>query len=220
MTEPDPDETGCSARNYHHGDLRQQLIDTACAHLKNGSAHDLSLRSLARASGVSQTAPYRHFASKSDLFVAIAVYGFQLLRDAVSEAKNTANNDPEQLLIQQGLAYIQWAEEHPEKYQLLFDSSLVASVSEPEMQKAGSESFQVVLDTIEIGVAQGVFLDQPVIELGAFVWSFVHGTASLLIGKGDIARQSELSNVAQTGILSIAKNRELNVARVVQAIRR
>ncbi len=175
---------------------------------------------MARELGVSQTAPYRHFKSKSDLFVAIAVYGFELLRDAVYEAKNTVDNDPEQLLIQQGLAYIHWAEQHPEKYQLFFDSSLVDSVGEPELQKASTESFQVVLDTIESGITQGIFLNKPVVELGALVWSFVHGTASLLISKGDVSRQSDREDVVIEGFSSIAKNRESNVALFVRAIKR
>jgi AcrR family transcriptional regulator len=219
MTESDSNHSDCSSRNYHHGDLRQKLIDVACAYLKNGSAHDLSLRSLARELDVSQTAPYRHFQSKNDLFAAIAVHGFELLRDAVGDAKNEIDNDPEQLLIQQGLAYINWAEQHPEMYQFLFNASLVNPEGQPEMQKAGEESFQVVLDTIETGVVQGIFLDEPVIELGALVWAFVHGTASLLIGKGDISRHSDCEDAGVGGILSIAKNRESNVVRVVQAIK-
>ena len=45
---------------YHHGDLRQAILDAACEHLKHENADTLSLRALAREIGVSQTAPYRH----------------------------------------------------------------------------------------------------------------------------------------------------------------
>lgn len=218
MTRPVSKHPNCSLRHYHHGDLRQKLIDAACAHLRSGSAHDLSLRSLARDLGVSQTAPYRHFSSKSDLFVAIAVHGFELLRDTVNEAGSNIDNDPEKLLIQQGLAYINWAEKHPEKYQLLFDSCLVDPVGNPELQKAGAGSFQLVLDTIEIGIAQGVFLDRPVVELGAMAWSFVHGSASLLISKGDLGLQSGREDAVAASVSSIANNRESNMALFVRAI--
>ncbi|MEH6557440.1 MAG: TetR/AcrR family transcriptional regulator [Oceanicoccus sp.] len=220
MTQHNSKHPNCSPRHYHHGDLRQKLIDGACTHLRSGSAHDLSLRSLARELGVSQTAPYRHFASKGDLFVAIAVYGFELLSKAVNEAKSNCENDPEKLLIQQGLAYINWAEKNPEKYQLFFDSCLVNSTDNPELQKAGTNSFQLVLDTIGIGIAQGVFLDRPVVELGAVVWSFVHGSASLLISTGDIGRHSDREDAVATGVSSIADNRESNMALFVGAIKK
>ena len=59
-------------KTYHHGNLRAELLDTALEQLRAGSAEDLSLRALARAVGVSQTAPYRHFADKGELLAAMA----------------------------------------------------------------------------------------------------------------------------------------------------
>ena len=53
------------AKSYHHGNLRAELLDTAVAQLRETSVEELSLRALARAVGVSQTAPYRHFAATS-----------------------------------------------------------------------------------------------------------------------------------------------------------
>lgn len=207
-------------RNYHHGDLRQALIDAAYEHLKTKSTHELSLRGLARDIGVSQTAPYRHFESKGALFVALAISGFKLLRAEVRAAKEKAGSDPENVLIQQGLAYINWAEKNPEKYQLFFDSTVGGYAPDPELHRVGAESFQDVLDTIEAGISAGIFLDKPVIELGAVVWSFVHGTAGLLIGKGELMPETEQEGLIFTGISSVAKNRESNVTLAVRALKK
>ena len=66
-------------KSYHHGDLKHTLIKAACQHLAKAGAESLSLRALARDAGVSQTAPYRHFKTKSSLFAAIAATGFDEL---------------------------------------------------------------------------------------------------------------------------------------------
>ena len=64
-----------SQRGYHHGNLRAELLDTAIAQLREQGTEDLSLRALARAIGVSQTAPYRHFGDKGELLAAMATRG-------------------------------------------------------------------------------------------------------------------------------------------------
>ncbi|MFT6434537.1 MAG: AcrR family transcriptional regulator [Candidatus Azotimanducaceae bacterium] len=213
-------DLACPSRSYHHGDLRQVLMDAAFEHLKTKSTYELSLRGLARDIGVSQTAPYRHFESKGALFVALAIFGFKLLRDEVGAAREEAGSDPENVLIQQGLAYINWAEKNPEKYQLFFDSNVGGYPPDAELHRVGAESFQDVLDTIEAGIAAEIFLDKPVIELGAIVWSFVHGTASLLIGKGALMSEPDQEGLIFNGISSVAKNRELNLKLLVQALKK
>lgn len=78
---------------YHHGDLRQGFIDAACAQLRKASADQLSLRALARDLGVSQTAAYRHFASKNALFAAIATQGFEMLTAELAFAAASHRDD-------------------------------------------------------------------------------------------------------------------------------
>ena len=62
-------------QTYHHGDLRQALLTAAVELLKTKDAKSLSLREVARAAGVSHTAPYRHFEDKAALLAAIAQEG-------------------------------------------------------------------------------------------------------------------------------------------------
>jgi AcrR family transcriptional regulator len=62
-------------KNYHHGNLRAELLDTALQRLHEEGVEALSLRALARSVGVSQTAPYRHFSDKNDLLAALATRG-------------------------------------------------------------------------------------------------------------------------------------------------
>jgi len=64
-------------KNYHHGNLRAELLEAAINQLRNAEVEELSLRALARDLGVSQTAPYRHFSDKGELLAAMAARGYR-----------------------------------------------------------------------------------------------------------------------------------------------
>ncbi|XOV87496.1 MAG: TetR/AcrR family transcriptional regulator [Pseudomonadota bacterium] len=167
--------------SYHHGDLRQTLLEAACQHLLEYSADSLSLRALARQVGVSQTAPYRHFESKSALFAAIATWGFELMAESLREARDSAaEGDIEEAIERTGLAYVDWALQNPEKYQLFFDSSLVDFGAHESLHEAGGRAFDILLGLVQRGQDQGLFINtMPAEHLAGVLWSSVHGLASL-----------------------------------------
>lgn len=72
--------------NYHHGDLRQAIVEEALAWIDKENIVSLSLRGIARRIGVSHNAPYRHFPDKESLLVAIAETGFTQLHQALQQA--------------------------------------------------------------------------------------------------------------------------------------
>ena len=61
---------------YHHGDLREVLLELAVEHIAAVGVERLSIRELARRAGVSATAPFRHFPDKLTLLGALALEGF------------------------------------------------------------------------------------------------------------------------------------------------
>ena len=79
-----------------------------------------------------------------------------------------------------GLSYLRFSQQHAEKYQLLFDASLVEFDEYPELQMASSDCFDMMLAVIQTGKSEGVFKSQPDEELAAIMWSGLHGIASLL----------------------------------------
>ena len=89
---------------YHHGDLRQALINAACKQLHLVNADALSMRALARDVGVSPAAPFRHFESKTALFAAVATYGFDLLTVDLQQAADQYPADIEKSIIETGMA--------------------------------------------------------------------------------------------------------------------
>src|SRR5580704_8152510 len=104
---------------YHHGDLRRALIDTALELVTEEQDWTFSLREVARRAGVSHHAPYNHFPEKQDLLGAVAVVGFERLRDGLLRA--TAGIDaPEAALDPIGRTYVRLGLENPALYRLMF----------------------------------------------------------------------------------------------------
>ncbi len=190
--------------SYHHGDLRQALIEAACVHLKDNGADSLSLRALAREVGVSQTAPYRHFKTKNAVFAAIAVYGFTLLTEELTAARDRHVDNVEEALVGIGLAYIAWARVNPEKYQLFFDSSLVDFDEHLELQICGSGCFNVLMSVIRKGLDSGAFVSLPAEQLAASMWSGIHGICGLLNSKQDKVKDPAREVMGALGYLAEA----------------
>jgi AcrR family transcriptional regulator len=166
--------------SYHHGDLRQAILEAACQHLRAQNTDSLSLRALARKIGVSQTAPYRHFDSRNALFAGIAVWGFNILEQELRQTLADDTGPASEKLVELGLTYLKFSQAHFEKYSLLYASNLVDFEEYEELQAAGSRSFDLMLQTIRQGREEGLFLDRPEEELAAVIWSGLHGMASLL----------------------------------------
>ena len=114
-------------RAYHHGDLRRALLDAGLAILRTEGLDALTLRAAARAAGVSQTAPYRHFADRTALLAGVAEDGYQRLRarlQAAASAPPPRGATERQTLQNLALEYLRFAVEHPAEYRLMFGSEL------------------------------------------------------------------------------------------------
>ncbi|MGI9273405.1 MAG: TetR/AcrR family transcriptional regulator [Endozoicomonas sp.] len=132
---------------YHHGNLRQELLSEALKQLELQGIDSLSLRALARAVGVSQTAPYRHFPDKTALLIAMAVEGFQDLK-ALMEKSVKQFDQPDQRLPEMGLNYVEFACENPHLYKLMFGPTLAAKEDYPELEEAAKECFRQLQNVI------------------------------------------------------------------------
>src|SRR5258706_14983608 len=95
---------------YHHGELRPALLRVAAKILEKEGRDAISLRDLARRTGVSHGAPYRHFADRDALLAALTAEGFALL---ASELEGRPWRD-------QAMAYLRFALANPERFRLMF----------------------------------------------------------------------------------------------------
>ena len=175
-------------RAYHHGDLRRALVEAAFALVTEKQSWTFSLREVARQAGVSHNAPYNHFDEKSDLLGAVAVRGFDLLRERMAEATTRAPAGQAAILALAD-AYVAYALANPALYRLMFGPEFEQDPSAPVTQ-AGEATRTCVRDVVRRAIRQGDFAvdpdDESAMELFTLsCWSMLHGLVMLLIdGKG------------------------------------
>lgn len=171
-----------SAKPYHHGDLREEILCAACNLLEENNVASLSLRAVAKKVGVSHTAPYRHFKDKESLLAGIAELGFAELTQSMALAVAAHPDDPVKQLEEAGKQYVQKALKSPQCTQLMFGGILPCDFTYPEFRAAGDMAFDGLKLIIQQGQLAGMF-KQGDVELQALsVWSGIHGLSLLLIG--------------------------------------
>jgi AcrR family transcriptional regulator len=163
-----------SKTTYHHGNLRESLLDAAEALLPKQGAEGLTLREVARRAGVSHGAPYHHFDSREALLAAVAERGFMGLGDAMRGAKG---NTPRDRLVAICEAYVAFAARHPTRFRLMFGPLLASKALYPGLREAGEQSFFILLEAAQaVAPAEA----RPLALAG---WGMAHGLAHLRINK-------------------------------------
>lgn len=171
---------GRSQSSYHHGNLREALLQAAIDSIREDGVDHLSLRALARAIGVSQTAPYRHFTDKNSLLAELAGQAFDEIAAATS-ACVMPQADCHNNMQAAGIAYLRYAINNPEKYRLMFGTAIERRDEYPQLMAAGQRAFGVLVQLIDEGIRRGEFIQQPPLLLANICWSGIHGFASLWI---------------------------------------
>ena len=174
-------------RPYHHGGLRQFLMEAACRHIGQCGIESLSLRALAREAGVSQTAPYRHFKTKSSLIAAIATEFFLQLHECLEQTSAKAGDNTLQAILDCGQAYMNYALANPERYKLTFDSAQLDYDQHPELQRGGDMCFSVITNLIDRGLEECLLIDQPMHSMAGLLWATLIGITSLVISQSGVS---------------------------------
>ena len=160
---------------------RQRCLDQALNLLLQGSVESLSLRAVARAAGLSATAPYRHFESKEAMLAELATRGFlefeMALRSASPGGVHLMTLDS---FCEMGICYVQFAQAQPAYYQLMFGTSIADPSAYPALDEAAQAAFSVLLQSIEVLQRVGEIRPAPAHPIAAHVWSVCHGFSALL----------------------------------------
>ena len=156
---------------YRHGNVPNAMRAAARAILDEGDAPAVGLREMARRTGVSATAAYRHFASKEELLASVAAEGFQEL----SAAMETAMKEPDRLLGL-GLAYVEFALQKRGLFRLMFGPILAERAKYPPLKQAAAEAFR----TFRAAQAAAGHPDEDEHDALA-AWGLIHGLSSLFI---------------------------------------
>jgi AcrR family transcriptional regulator len=191
-------------RAYHHGNLREALVAAALKEVARSGPEGFSLRSVARRAGVSPPAVYRHFADKDALLAAVAVECSERIGIAMRDAVAGAPDDPLERFRATGIAYVQFAVEHPEHFRAMSSPGLAEHT--PQLQRLQFEArSREERESLVRAQQAGKIAAIPIEELMLAASSIVHGLAQLIVeGRlGDVdvaaARRLALSVTAVLG---------------------
>jgi AcrR family transcriptional regulator len=173
---------------YHHGDLQQALLKAGLELLQEHGLEGITLRETARRAGVSHAAPYHHFADKARLIEALATESFRRFTQALQEAWETTPGSSLARFRAVGLAYVQFALEHPAEFRLMNRPELRQPAKELQQDAASTpvtlaarQSYEVLLHSIRSCQEDGFITQGNPEPLALTAWSSVHGLAVLLM---------------------------------------
>lgn len=167
-------------KRYHHGDLRNALLDATSELVGLHGAQGFSLREAARRVGVDPAACYRHFRNREALLHAFATAGFSSLAQQMAEAVH-AVDDPAARLVTLGRTYVAFARAHPTEFRVMFGESGTDArdprLRPDDVERTGYE--QLEDEVARWARARRLSLDVPLIALE--LWAVVHGLARLVV---------------------------------------
>ena len=167
---------------YHHGALREGLLQAAERVLERDGLAGLTLRAVARGAGVSHAAPTHHFGDLTGLVSELAAIGFRQFNAAMASACNSATT-PLSRALARPKAYVAYAQAHPGMYGLMFRTERL-DYSRPSLNEAAESSFAGLANAIGAMRQEQISGDALTIEQGAAIaraWSMVHGFTMLLL---------------------------------------
>lgn len=164
---------------YHHGNLKQALLDRAAEVIADKGIEALSLRGLARDVGVSHAAPARHFRDKKALLSALATEGYLRFTAYVTAAAEKAGSDPVARYNAMGRSVIRFALTHP-AYFATFNHPDVSHAADEDLRKSHKEYMETVLLAAAAARTAGWHPDVDPLVLMAFSSAAATGAANML----------------------------------------
>jgi AcrR family transcriptional regulator len=161
------------SRKEKHSDLREACIIEAMQIIETSGLENLSFREVARRLGVSHQAPYKHFPSRDHILAEIVRRSYQDFAQHLESRPITG--DPYADLESLGRAYLGYALDNPLQYRLMFATPLPSTAEHPEMMQGA----QIAFDHLCQLIVQMRLATNPSYD-ALFVWSSIHGLATLL----------------------------------------
>jgi AcrR family transcriptional regulator len=157
---------------YHHGDLRNALEAAALELVAERGAHGFTMAEASRRAQVSVAAPFKHFANREALLVALVVKAHREQARRFAEAVDAAD-DPAEQLAEFAAAYVQFTVDEPALSELIFGAGIDKSAY-PELAEAGGTVLEVLMAPAQ-SLRPGDALD-----LVHTIGAMAHGCAAFL----------------------------------------
>ena len=168
-------------RGYHHGNLRQALVEAALALIAEKGPQGFTLSEAAKAADVTPAAVYRHFAGRDDLLAEVARQGFDIFGALLEYAYDDGRPTAMAAFEATGRAYLAFARKYPGHYQAMFESGLQPGQHGELASVAGKA--KATMDRAAEHLARGLPGGRrpPASMISAHVWAVSHGVVELFL---------------------------------------
>lgn len=174
---PNPPKSRSAKVSYHHGNLRQVLIDTTLRLIEKVGPENVTVRKVAMLAGVSSGAPFRHFSDRTALMTAVAEEAMTRLQGEVATSlKEATHKNPLLRFRAIGEAWIRWAVRNPSHFKVISDRRLLdtaASASwNQQSQAIQAEGIRLLGEAQQQGLLAGVDIKDFHLAGRALVYGF------------------------------------------------
>ena len=166
-------------RGYHHGNLRQALIDAALELIELRGPTGFTLSEAAKQAGVTPAAVYRHFEGREDLIAEAARQGYEIFADLMEHAYQKGQPSALAAFSATGRAYLAFAREYPGHYIAMFESGISVNRT-PELAAIAARANEV-LEKAATDLSQHIPAAKrpPASMFSAHIWAMSHGVVEL-----------------------------------------
>lgn len=164
---------------YHHGDLREALVQASYDLVATHGAENFTLAEACRLAGVSTAAPYKHFKDRDEVLGLIVTRGFDEMSEQAMAAVAAAGTGTMAGMVAMGHAYVHFAVNNQPLFRLMFGQHPILK-RDAYVVGEGMGCFSKVIEQVAIYCERNGLPGDPN-EIAVRLWTFVHGAASLLI---------------------------------------
>ena len=169
-------------KEYHHGNLKEELINIAMEVIAKEDVEKLTLKVLADATGTSRSAIYKHFQNKDALIETIIKNGFEKFDEETTPYLKDQSKPLIDRFYLTGKLYVEFAKKNPNLYRLLFGKKYAHIREETlSIKDEDCSGFAALKKAIEEGQEQGLLKKEDSYKQAIVIWASMHGIASLII---------------------------------------
>lgn len=173
------DRSDPERRGYHHGNLRQALVEATLSLVEEKGPTGFTLAEAARIAGVSPAAPYRHFKGREDLIAEVALQGFEMFADLLQQAYDTGGVSALSRFEATGRAYLAFARRQPGHYIAMFESGVSLAGNSQLAHASGRAIGVIATAAATLGAHLPAEERPPATLIAHHIWALSHGVVEL-----------------------------------------